>query len=237
MTIPDNVNFIVIDTETTSADPDRGVCEVGFAVIDQNFNVLIERESLIDPQMLINPSASGVHGLTNADVADYPTLGEFFSDADPDACFGGPLPGPAVLIGHRVSFDTHTLGKHVKGAWWELDTLRWARRLYPDADDHKLSTLAFSLALPRPENAHRALSDVYTAMHLCKHLCERTGMNLLELARASQTPFELATFPFGKHKGASFRDVPKHYLRWARENLKDMDPDLTYTVNLHLNRK
>ena len=230
-------HYIFLDTETTSADPDRGVCDLAFVITDDQFNVLDERESLIDPEKPISPSASGVHGLTNADCEDAPTLSEFFSDLDHTACYGGPLPGPAVIIGHRVSFDTHTIGKYVDGGFTELCTLRWVRRLYPDADDHKLTTMMFALGLPRPENAHRALSDVYSAMYLCKHICERTGMSLAELAEASQQPFELAVYPFGKWKGTAFKDVPKSYLRWARENMKDLDQDMRFTIDLHLSRK
>lgn len=233
--IPGNVHFIFLDTETTDASPERGVCDLGFIITDRDFNVLEERESLIDPEKPISPSASGVHGLTNEDCANSPTLEEFFSVDDP-SCLGKQLPGPAVVIGHRVGFDTHTIGKFVDGEVYELCTLRWARRLYPDASDHKLTTLMFALGLPRPENAHRALSDVYSAMYLCKHICERTGMSLIELAQASQVPFELTYYPFGKHKGTAFKDVPKSYLRWASENLTDVDQDMRYTINRHLGK-
>jgi len=231
--IPDNTTFAVLDTETTSADPDRGVVEVGWVFVDENLEVLSEHESLIDPQMMISPSASGVHGLTNADVASSPTLKEFFSEDDP-SCFGRKLPGPLVMIGHRISFDSHTIRPYVDGEVLELCTLRWARRIYPDADDHKLSTLAFALGLPRPTNAHRVMGDVYTALYLARHICERTGHTLRSLAAASQEPFELAKFPFGKHKGVDFRSVPKSYLRWARENMKDLDQDMLHTIKICL---
>lgn len=231
----DMTNYIVIDTETTDATSERGVCEVAFAIIDQNFNVIDERESIIDPEQMINPAASGIHGLTNADCESYPTLEEFFSVDDP-SCYGKKLPGPAWVIGHRVSFDTHTLGKFIDGEVLELDTLRFARRLYPDAPDHKLSTLAYALNLPRPENSHRALSDVYTAMHLCKHICERTGMTLPQLAEVSKAPMEVPTVAFGKHKGIPFKDVPRSYLRWMKENMKDLDLDTAYTIDLHLQK-
>jgi exodeoxyribonuclease X len=229
-------HYIFLDTETTDASPDRGVCDIGFVITDKDFNILDERESLIDPEKMISPSASGVHGLTNEDCADAPTLSEFFANPDEPACYGGLLPGPAVIIGHRISFDTHTVGPFIGGEFSELCTLRWVRRLYPDADDHKLTTMMFALGLPRPENAHRALSDVYSAMYLCKHICERTGMNLEQLAEASKEPFELATYPFGKHKSTPFKDVPKSYLRWARENMTDLDQDMKHTINLHLGK-
>lgn len=236
MTIPDNVKFVVLDTETTCAAPDRGVCEVGFAVIDEDFNVLAQADSLIDPQRVITPGASGVHGLTNADVADAPTLAEFFSE-DAPGCYGRKIEGPVVLIGHRIGFDAHTIAPFIDGEVFELCTLRWVRRLYPEMDNHKLSTTMFALGLPRPENAHRVMSDVYSAMYLVQHICQVTRHSLRSLAEASQAPFELAKYPFGKHQGESFSNVPKSYLRWARDNLKDIDQDMQHTINLHLNRR
>ena len=231
--IPDNIKLIVADTETTDATPERGVCEVGFVFVDKLGNVLSEHESLIDPQKPISPAASGVHGLTNDDVADAPTLAEFFSDAG-EGCYGGKLKGPIVIIGHRIGFDTHTLKDHVDGEIFELCTLRWIRRLYPDMDNHQLSTAMFALGLPRPKDAHRVMSDVYSALYLAKHIAERVGVDLLELARLSQEPFELARYPFGKWKGHPFSDVPKSYLRWARDNLTDIDQDLQHTIAKYL---
>ena len=234
--IPDNVSLIVADTETTCATPERGVCEVGFVFIDKLGTVLSEHESLIDPQKPISAAASGIHGLINDDVADAPTLAEYFSDAG-EGCYGGKLKGPIVIVGHRIGFDTHTLKDHVDGEIFELCTLRWVRRLYPDMDNHQLSTAMFALALPRPKDAHRVMSDVYSALYLAKHIAERVGVDLLELARLSQEPFEMATFPWGKHKGVAFKDVTKSYLRWASENMKDLDQDMRYTIDLHLKKK
>lgn len=230
------MHYTFIDTETTDATTERGVVEVGIVVTDENFNVLREAESLIDPQRLISPSASGVHGLTNDDVKDSPTLEEYFSDSGPE-CYGGLIQGPAALIGHRVSFDTHTLGRFVDGGFTELCTLRWVRRLYPEADDHKLSTLIFALDLPRSAGAHRALADVYSAMYLAQHICERTGLTLHQLVEASKPPMEVLLMPFGKHKGTPIAEMPKHYIEWALREMKDLDRDLVHTLNLALEKK
>ncbi len=234
--IPDNATLVVADTETTCATPERGVCEVGLAFVDRLGNVLSAHESLIDPGRPITPAASGVHGLTNDDVAHAPTLDEWFSADDP-SCYGKRLQGPIVIIGHRIGFDVHTLRNYVDGEVFELCTLRWIRKLYPEMDNHKLSTAMFALGLPRPENAHRVMSDVMSALYLAKHIAESVGTDLLGLARASLEPMELMFYPFGKHQGQLFKDVPKAYLRWASQNLHDIDQDMAHTLNLHLNKR
>lgn len=230
------LTYIFADTETTGASPEDKACEVGWVRTDADFNILETVESLIDPQMLIGPSASGIHGLTNADVENSPTIEEFFSADDP-TCYGRKLPANSVIIGHRISFDVVRLGPYFEEPPQELCTLRWARKLYPQADDHKLSTLLFSLNLPRSAGAHRVLADVMSAYYLAQHICERTGMTLPQLAEASVEPMEILVMPFGKHKGTSFSDMPKSYLRWMKENMKDLDQDMLYTLALQLNNK
>lgn len=225
--------YIFLDTETTGAELTDSPCEVGWIRTDADFNILETVESLIDPEQMIGPSASGIHGLTNKDVEDSPTLSEYFSVDDP-SCYGRKLPANAVVVGHRIGFDMRYVAPYFESPPTEVCTLRWARKLYPEADDHKLSTLIFALDLPRSAGAHRVLADVMSAYYLARHVCDRTGMTLPQLAAASEAPMEILIMPFGKHKGTPFKSMPKSYLRWMRENMKDLDMDMTYTIALHL---
>lgn len=229
----DNATYCFLDTETTSAESTRGVCEVGWIITDDQFNILDTVEALIDPEQMISPSASGIHGLVNADVENSPTLSEFFSSDDP-SCYGRKLPGDLVMLGHRISFDRETIGPYVDGDIQEACSLRWARRVYPEADDHKLSTLIYALGLPRSAGAHRVLADVMSAYHLTKHICDRTGLTLRQYAEASQEPFLVPVMPMGKHKGEPISEVPKSYLRWMLGNM-DLDFDLKFSVESALN--
>lgn len=235
--IPDNVNprFIVVDTETTGAKDTDVPVEVGWVEIDEDFNILEQVESIIDPQQMIAPSASGIHGLTNADCEAYPTLDEFFSVQDP-SCYGRKIEEPVVLIGHRVSFDHGHLKNYITNVVQEIDTLRWVRRLYPDSDDHKLSTMIYALGLPISSGSHRVMADVMTAMHLVQHICARTGMTLRELANASSEPFLVKYMPMGKYKGEEIATVDRGYLRWMINNM-DLDGDLLYSVKSALDNK
>jgi DNA polymerase III epsilon subunit-like protein len=233
--IPDNVSFIVCDTETTGAKDTDVPCEVGWVRIDQDFNILEQVESIIDPQQIIAPSASGIHGLTNDMCEAYPTLHEFFNE-QMSGCYGRSIDEPVVLIGHRVGFDHGHLKGYITNVVQELDTLRWVRRLYPDSDDHKLSTMIYALGLPISAGAHRVMADVLTAMHLAKHLCERTGMTLRQLAEASAEPFTVKYMPMGKHKGVPIDEIDRGYLRWMLANM-DLDPDLKFSVETALENK
>lgn len=231
-TLPQNVRYFVADTETTGVDEAAAVCEVGWIEVDASFNILSERESLIDPQCLIPAAASAIHGIVNADVENSPTMDEFFSVDDP-SCFGSKVTDPVVLIGHRISFDHRFLKPYFTNVVQELCTLRWARKLYPDSDNHQLSTLMYALKLPISPGAHRVMADIMVSYHLARHIAERTGMTLPELAIASQEPMELRAMPFGKYKGQTFSEVPYSYLKWMRNNM-ELEADLIHTINLAL---
>lgn len=233
MSIPDNVRFIFADTETTGVNEDDKVVEVGWVETDENFNIIAQHESLIDPQRFISPESSGVHGLVNADVENSPTIEEYFSLDDP-SCFGAPISDPMVLIGHRISFDHRFLKPYFTNIVQELCTLRWFRRLYPDLQNHQLNTSIYALDLPRSSGAHRVMGDVMTAYHLTKHLCDRTGLGLRELAVASAAPMLVTHMIMGKHKGELITEVPKSYLRWMIDKM-DMDSDLKFSVESALN--
>lgn len=235
MSLPKDTRYFVLDTETTGVNDDDRAVELGWVEIDENFQIIDQHETLLDPQRPIASAASAVHGLVLADLQDSPTIDEYFSEDDP-TCFGKKITDPIVLIGHRIAFDHRFVKPYITNVVQELCTLRWARRLYPSADNHQLQTLVYELNLPRATDAHRVMSDVMTSLALCKHICERTGFSLRQLAEASEAPMELHTVPFGKHKGSTFSEVPRNYLFWMRDNLA-MDLDLGHTVLHHLNKK
>lgn len=236
MQLPDNVKFMFADTETTGVELENdAVVEVGWIITDSDFNEIERIESLIDPQQFIAPESSGVHGLVNADVENSPTLEEFFT-VQGEGCYGRRIEEPVVLIGHRIGFDHGFLKAYVTNVVQELDTLRWSRRLYPDLGNHQLQTMIFACNLPRSTGAHRVMADVLSALYLAKHICERTGMTLPQLAEASAEPMLIDRASFGKHKGEPFSEIPTSYLRWMQGNM-DLDFDLAHTIQHHLGRK
>lgn len=228
------MRYLILDTETTGVGETDKVVELGWLEIDEDFNILDQRETLLDPQCLIAPAASAVHGLVAEDLKDSPTIEEYFSVDDP-SCYGKPFSDPCVLIGHKVAFDYRFVAPYFN-VQALLCTLLWARRLYPESDEHKLGTLSYALNLPRPTEAHRVLSDCTTALHLLKHIAERTGLTLPQLTQASQEPRALPYVCLGKHKGKPWDEVPTPYLRWMADNITD-DLDIVFSVKQEQQRR
>lgn len=218
--------WIVIDTETTSAKTDAGVCEFAYAEIDENFNIIIEHTSLIDPEQPITPSASGVHGIIDEDVVDSPTLDEYMY-----VVHDAPLAGDVVAIGHNVIFDLRYVGLHIPNLVGTICTLKLARRFLPNAENHKLQTLMHELKLPR-RGSHRADADVFTTIHLLKNLSEVSGKSLPELLSAMGDFIKVSVMPFGKHKGTTLEGLTKNYRDWLLNTADNLDPDLRKSLEL-----
>lgn len=215
------MRFIIADCETPSLKPEHGVCEVAFMEIDEHCNILNQEASLIDPQVPISPGAAGVHGIRDADVADAPTLTEYMQIVHDNPYLGEE----SIFIAHNSQFDHLRLG-HWFNSPVQLCTLKLARKLWPEAENHKLQTLRMHLDLPFVRgDAHSALGDVEVCRQILKRGMQDFDLTLLEMIDLANAPVEITKMPFGKHKGELIKDLPKQYAKWALGNL-ELDPDL-----------
>lgn len=217
-----SVALLVADTETTGPTPDDRICEVAWLHIDEDLNILEEFSSRIDPQRRISHAASGIHGITNDMVEDAPTIEEYFGqvlEAIPERVF---------FIGHRIDFDRRYLDPMFPEVVGGLCTLRLSRKYLPNAEDHKLQTLAYQYGLFRG-NAHSALDDARTCYDLLKFIVDISEKPLLHLIEESKSDQWVDVMPFGKHKGVKMTELDRGYARWALSNMKDLDRDLEYT--------
>jgi len=220
--------FIVGDVETTGPTPSDKVVELAWIEIDEDLNVLDRQHSLIDPQRPISASASGVHGLTNADLMDAPTIEEFFGQV-----LETNLDGQLILIAHNSAFDRRYFGPYMPSLVGEMCTLRLARRLFPEAENHKLSTLMYHLNLVRG-TSHRADGDVETCLDLVRKIVEKSGKSIPELAAESMAPVFVNVMPFGKHKGTPLKALPSAYMQWLLKLGDGLDRDMRYSLDLIL---
>ena len=168
------VTFCVVDLETTGAGPDAGMTEIG-AVKVRGGRVLGEFQTLVRPASSIPALIQVLTGITNAMVADAPTV----SQALPPFM---EFAAGCVLVAHNAPFDIGFLKRahEALGTRWPgppvLDTVAISRQvLLPDeVPNHKLATLAAHFATDTTPD-HRALSDARATVDVLHGLLGRAG--------------------------------------------------------------
>lgn len=213
--------FIFGDVESTGLGKNQGVVEISWIETDAEFNEVERYGSLINPQKPIQFGAMSVHGITEAMVADAPTIEQFMANT----CH--PLSGPGtILVAHNASYDIEFFGP-----WMDkpdtLCTLKCARVLYPEAEGHKLGILRCMLGLEGDtRKAHSAQEDVSVLIQLAQRMCRDAGTDLYGLLEVQRRPRPINVMPFGKHKGTKLADLPNDYIFWLLNRCENLDPDL-----------
>jgi DNA polymerase-3 subunit epsilon len=166
--------YTVIDVETTGLDPcECRIVEFGAITFDRSGLELGRFCSLVNPGVPIPPDAGAIHGITDAMVANAPTIGRLLSsiwffcrDYDTD------LNHPCTLIGHNLSFDMGFINEanHVNGimTWTGFEfkcTQAMARSVLRRSGswpvNYRLGTVADFLEVTRG-TSHRAMGDCET---------------------------------------------------------------------------
>ncbi|WP_134724952.1 DNA polymerase III subunit epsilon [Paracoccus luteus] len=127
---------IVLDTETTGLDPDRGdrIVEIGAVELLNHLPTGRHFHVYINPDRDMPAEALAVHGLTSEFLRDKPRFHEICSD------FNAFIGTDARIIIHNASFDMRFLNAELRRCGQPLlpqpralDTLAMAREKFPGA--------------------------------------------------------------------------------------------------------
>ena len=148
----------VIDFETTGLSPDYGARATEIAAVLIRDGCVIGRyQSLMNTGARIPRFIEELTGITNAMVQQAPKAAIVMQEV---AAFVGDTP----LVAHNSSFDKRFWDDElarvsISRAQEFACSMLVARRVYPDAPNHKLGTLVNCLKLPVAGRYHRALAD------------------------------------------------------------------------------
>jgi DNA polymerase III subunit epsilon len=157
----------VIDFETTGASPGQGARATEIAaVLVQGTEIVGRFQSLMHTGAWVPPFIEQLTGITNAMLHAAPPARAVMHEV---ARFTKGCP----LVAHNASFDRGFWQAELARAECAPDpahafacTVLLSRRLYPQAGNHRLGTLARLHALPQSGRAHRALADAEVTAHL-----------------------------------------------------------------------
>ena len=164
---------IVLDTETTGLDPNRGdrLVEIGCVEIINRFVTGRNFQAYLNPERPMSPDAFAVHGLSDAFLADKPLFAEIIDD------FLAFI-GDDILVIHNASFDMGFINAELKRAKRAplsservIDTLTLARRRHPGAQN-SLDALCTRYRIDNSKRTkHGALMDSEILAEVYAELC------------------------------------------------------------------
>ena len=168
---------VVLDFESTGLNTGKArITEIG-AVRLENGIVTDSFEMLVDPEETLERKVTELTGITDAMLRGQPKAAEALPKL---LAFIGNDP----IAAHNANFDVSLLRAELKriGLSWSgpvIDTLAYARKLYPDLKSFRLGALCKHLGVSL-KNAHRAVHDATATAQCLKRMFEDTGERVPE---------------------------------------------------------
>ena len=175
-----SMDFVAIDFET--ANPSRNsACAIGITpvkngIVGESYYSLIR-----PPELEFSPWNTRVHGITEIDVIDSPTLRDLWPEIS-------PLIEDGLVVAHNASFDMSVLRHSLHAVGLFVPRLSYlcscilSRQLWPNLASHSLGFLSVAHSIPLDH--HHAGSDSLAAAQLVLLGGKEKGVACLrELAR------------------------------------------------------
>lgn len=232
----EKLDFCIVDVETTGVDPsiDR-ITEI--AIIRFSNGEIIEPfVTLVDPEILIPPTASAVNHITNKTVAGFPKIGDLIPiirdyvgdsqcvahNAFFDRVFVNPLLGSEGAPQPTYHEHKYEGRSPDRGREW-MCTMRLAKHLFPEAPGYSNEALRYWLGV-EPEydgkDTHRAGYDIMVTLGIFIKLVSKARKtyqinDIRDLMGLSRKEIFIDKLNWGAHKDKPLKDVPSDYIKWA----------------------
>ncbi|KPH65998.1 MULTISPECIES: exonuclease domain-containing protein [unclassified Novosphingobium] len=165
-------DFVVVDVETACSRV-SSICQIGIVGF-RNGRETFAYETLVDPRDEFSPFNVGIHGIRPEQVVGHPCFGDIH------AAVTGHLAG-RITVAHS-HFDKGALAAacrigelpEIETRW--LDSVRVAKRAWPELPSHRLNILTSFLGIEHRH--HDALSDARAAGMVIVRAIEHTGLGL-----------------------------------------------------------
>jgi DNA polymerase-3 subunit epsilon len=208
------------------------VVEIGFIKHYVDARESYRYETLVNPEVAIDPQATEVHHITDQDVIGKPMfqhladrLESGFANCD--------------FLGYNVAFDLKVVKANMErvGKKWSYENARIIDplRIWQVMSPRRLGNAVEVFCHREPTDSHRALGDAQDAEDVfigqlqrweklprnvrdIHELCNPVNHDWVDSTGKFMWRGSDAAFTFGKHSGVLLKDTPQSYLRWITEN-------------------
>ena len=166
---------VVLDFESTGLNTGSArIIEIGAVKLCEG-TITDRFEQLVDPGEPLPAKVAELTGITDAQLKGQPVAAEILPKLM-------DFIGDAAIAAHNASFDASLLRTELKriGRSFDnpvLDTLTYARKLYPEMKSFKLHAVCKHLGVSL-RNAHRAVHDATATAGCLKRMFEETAERL-----------------------------------------------------------
>lgn len=183
--------YAVVDLETTGSSPKNGdrIIQIGIVRIEKG-EIVSTYSSFVNPEKPIPYFIQTLTHIGNDDVKHAP----LFSDIAHEVA--KQLEG-AIFVAHNVNFDFPFIQGELKRIQQpalknkKIDTVEFARLMFPTALSYKLSEITVELGIPL-EDAHRADADAYATAELFLSCAKKlTTLSLPTIEKLHKRCFKL----------------------------------------------
>lgn len=174
-----NMNFVIIDLETTWLSPYKHCITEVAAVRFDGKEIIDTFQTLVNPERHIPSFITKLTWISNEMVEKSPTIKDILPD------FISFL-GEDIFVAHNISFDLWFLNYaryENSGCYFEnpkLCTRKLAKHLVPELTKRNLWILCEHFSITN-SCAHRALSDVHATTELLKNYLRIAGEKKLDI--------------------------------------------------------
>ncbi|MFJ3310738.1 exonuclease domain-containing protein [Streptomyces sp. NPDC086549] len=163
--------LLVVDVEGNGTNPPDLVEVAALPVRDGRPDKTTAKAWLTRPNRPVTSFATGVHGLSNDDLADKPAWAEIAGQVH-------TFMGTAWICAHNAHTDYRVLSAHLPS--WEpagvLDTVKLAKATFPDLGKYSLDALIKHVKPDlneAPAQRHRATFDAFATAQLLIAMASR----------------------------------------------------------------
>ncbi len=175
----ENVQFSVVDVETTGLFPERAdrIIEIAIVRVDCSGKVLDQYTTLVNPSRDLGPTH--IHHISAAEIQDAPPFAEVAGD------ILTRLAG-TVFAGYYPHFDFRFLKSELKRLGHDIPSLgllcinEVARDVAPDLPGRKLEVCCTHFGVPLAD-AHSAFADAVATAEVLHECFRKTNLNLSTL--------------------------------------------------------